>query len=116
MTKERRSFWYRYQDCGDDIGSSKRRSELPKHEEWEKIPGPGGKLEDINIHSIRLPGYVAHQEVIFGLPGQSLIIRHDSTNRESFMPGVILAIRKIHEVKRCDLWIRTYSFPGLMLF
>lgn len=75
-------------------------SELPKHEEWEKIPGArGGKLEDINIHSIRLPGYVAHQEVIFGLPGQSLIIRHDSTNRESFMPGVILAIRKIHELK-----------------
>jgi 4-hydroxy-tetrahydrodipicolinate reductase len=49
----------------------------------------------IHIHSVRLPGLVAHQEVIFGGAGQTLTIRHDSTSRESFMPGVLLAIRKI---------------------
>ena len=47
------------------------------------------------IHSVRLPGLVAHQEVIFGGPGQTLTIRHDSVDRESFMPGVLLAVRKV---------------------
>jgi 4-hydroxy-tetrahydrodipicolinate reductase len=47
------------------------------------------------IHSVRLPGLVAHQEVILGDVGQTLTIRHDSTDRESFMPGVLLAVRKV---------------------
>jgi 4-hydroxy-tetrahydrodipicolinate reductase len=47
------------------------------------------------IHSVRLPGLVAHQEVIFGDVGQTLTIRHDSLNRESFMPGVLLAVRRV---------------------
>jgi 4-hydroxy-tetrahydrodipicolinate reductase len=50
---------------------------------------------DVPIHSVRLPGLVAHQEVILGDIGQTLTIRHDSINRESFMPGVLLAIRKV---------------------
>jgi 4-hydroxy-tetrahydrodipicolinate reductase len=50
---------------------------------------------DVPIHSVRLPGLVAHQEVILGGLGQTLTIRHDSINRESFMPGVLLAIRKV---------------------
>ena len=50
---------------------------------------------DVPIHSVRLPGLVAHQEVILGDVGQTLTIRHDSTDRESFMPGVMLAIRKV---------------------
>lgn len=56
-----------------------------------------GKIGEgnINIHSVRLPGLVAHQEVIFGGPGQTLTIRHDSIDRTSFMPGVVLAIREI---------------------
>jgi len=58
-----------------------------------------GEGADIPIHSIRLPGLVAHQEVIFGGLGQTLTIRHDTINRESFMPGVILAIRKIKGLK-----------------
>ncbi len=58
-----------------------------------------GEGADIPIHSVRLPGLVAHQEVIFGAVGQTLTIRHDSTSRESFMPGVILAIRKIGRLK-----------------
>jgi 4-hydroxy-tetrahydrodipicolinate reductase len=53
--------------------------------------GPGG----VHIHSVRLPGLVAHEEVIFGAPGQSLSIRHDSYDRVSFMPGVLLAVRSV---------------------
>jgi 4-hydroxy-tetrahydrodipicolinate reductase len=50
------------------------------------------------IHSVRLPGLVAHQEVIFGGLGQTLTIRHDSIARESFMPGVLLAVRKVGDL------------------
>jgi 4-hydroxy-tetrahydrodipicolinate reductase len=50
------------------------------------------------IHSIRLPGLVAHQEVLFGGPGQTLTIRHDSIDRSSFMPGVVLACRRVGEL------------------
>ena len=62
---------------------------------FEKIPGSrGGKgVGDVPVHSIRLPGFVASQMVIFGGAGQTLTIRHDSLDRKSFMPGVILALR-----------------------
>jgi 4-hydroxy-tetrahydrodipicolinate reductase len=50
---------------------------------------------DVPIHSVRLPGLVAHQEVILGDVGQTLTIRHDSVDRESFMPGVLLAVRRV---------------------
>lgn len=53
----------------------------------------GGDADGIRIHSVRLPGLVAHQEVVFGGTGQTLTIRHDSMSRESFMPGVVLAIK-----------------------
>ena len=52
------------------------------------------------IHSVRLPGLVAHQEVVFGGPGQTLTIRHDSIDRESFMPGVLLAVRKVGSLEQ----------------
>jgi 4-hydroxy-tetrahydrodipicolinate reductase len=52
------------------------------------------------IHSVRLPGLVAHQEVIFGGVGQTLSIRHDSISRESFMPGVLLAVRRVETLER----------------
>ena len=52
------------------------------------------------IHSVRLPGLVAHQEVILGDVGQTLTIRHDSIDRESFMPGVLLAIRRVASQRR----------------
>jgi 4-hydroxy-tetrahydrodipicolinate reductase len=50
---------------------------------------------DVPIHSVRLPGLVAHQEVILGDVGQTLTIRHDSTDRTSFVPGVLLAVRRV---------------------
>jgi 4-hydroxy-tetrahydrodipicolinate reductase len=65
-------------------------------DEQEKIPGVrGGEFDGLRIHSIRLPGLVAHQEVVFGGLGQTLTIRHDSINRESFMPGVVMAVKKV---------------------
>lgn len=69
--------------------------------EKETLPGTrGGEYGGIAIHSVRLPGLVAHQEVIFGGLGQTLSIRHDSTGRESFMPGVLLAVRSVMNEER----------------
>ncbi len=66
----------------------------------EPLPGSRAAAQDgITIHAVRLPGLVAHQEVIFGGPGQTLIIRHDSTSRESFIPGVIMAIKQVVGLK-----------------
>jgi 4-hydroxy-tetrahydrodipicolinate reductase len=58
---------------------------------------------DVPIHSVRLPGLVAHQEVILGDVGQTLTIRHDSTDRTSFMPGVLLAVRKVPTLSQSPL-------------
>ncbi len=68
--------------------------------EKETISGARGATgpAEIHIHSVCLPGYIAHQEVIMGAPGQILTIRHDSMDRASFMPGVVLAIRKVLEL------------------
>jgi 4-hydroxy-tetrahydrodipicolinate reductase len=70
-------------------GTAKRTAEL--------IAAAGGNVHE-PIHSVRLPGLVAHQEVIFGGEGQTLSIRHDSIDRRSFMPGVLLAVRKVAEL------------------
>jgi 4-hydroxy-tetrahydrodipicolinate reductase len=51
----------------------------------------------VRVHSVRLPGLVAHQEIIFGGPGQLLTIRHDSTSRDSFVAGVVLACQAVLE-------------------
>jgi 4-hydroxy-tetrahydrodipicolinate reductase len=55
----------------------------------------GGQYEGIGIHSVRLPGFVASQEIIFGLQGQTLKIRHDAINRECYMPGVLMAVKEV---------------------
>ena len=72
-------------------GTAKRTAEL--------IREAGGNVHE-PIHSVRLPGLVAHQEVIFGGEGQTLTIRHDSIARESFMPGVLLAVRRVGSLDR----------------
>jgi 4-hydroxy-tetrahydrodipicolinate reductase len=73
----------------------------PIVEETEKIAGARGSLVDegIRIHSVRLPGLIAHQEVIFGAAGQIYTLRHDTSDRSCYMPGVILAIRKVNQLK-----------------
>jgi len=63
----------------------------------ELIDEAGGNVHQ-PIHSVRLPGLVAHQEVLFGGEGQTLSIRHDSIDRSSFMPGVVLSVRKVGEL------------------
>src|SRR5690242_20228720 len=70
-------------------GTAKRTGQL--------IRDAGGNVHE-PIHSVRLPGLVAHQEVVFGGAGQTLSIRHDSIDRSSFMPGVLLAIRKVPDL------------------
>jgi 4-hydroxy-tetrahydrodipicolinate reductase len=61
----------------------------------EEAAADAGRPREVPIHSVRLPGLVAHQEVILGDLGQTLTIRHDSIDRESFMPGVLLAVRRV---------------------
>jgi 4-hydroxy-tetrahydrodipicolinate reductase len=62
----------------------------------ERLAGSrGGDADGIRIHSLRLPGSIAHQEVVLGGPGETLTIRHDSIDRSSFMPGVLLAIKSV---------------------
>jgi 4-hydroxy-tetrahydrodipicolinate reductase len=70
---------------------------LQREQSNQKPEAPRGEViaDRVHIHSVRLPGLVAHQEVIFGGVGQTLTLRHDSLSRESFMPGVILAVRKV---------------------
>ncbi len=83
-----------------ELISANLGEKLEELEVIEKIKGARGANHDgINLHSIRLPGLVAHQEVLFGGLGQTLSIKHDSINRESFMPGVELAIRKLDKVE-----------------
>jgi 4-hydroxy-tetrahydrodipicolinate reductase len=65
----------------------------------EHTDSRGKNIADINIHSVRLPGLMAHQEVIFGAAGQTLSIRHDTINRECYMPGVLLAIKAVVQQK-----------------
>src|SRR5215217_7697640 len=62
----------------------------------ESVPGVrGGEVEGVRVHSVRLPGLVAHQEVVFGGQGEVLTLRHDSLDRSSFMPGVLLAVQAV---------------------
>ena len=71
-----------------------------------KLDAPSGTAKataarmkgDVPIHSVRLPGLVAHQEVILGAPGETLTIRHDTTSRDAFVPGVLLALSKLSEL------------------
>lgn len=76
-----------------------RRKDKPfahRKAEKETLAGTrGGEEGGVAVHSVRLPGFVADQEVIFGLPGQTLTIAHRTTNREAYVPGVLLAIRRV---------------------
>jgi 4-hydroxy-tetrahydrodipicolinate reductase len=68
---------------------------------------------DVPIHSVRLPGLVAHQEVILGDVGQTLTIRHDSTDRTSFVPGVLLAVRHVpHQEEPLVIGLERLLFPS----
>jgi 4-hydroxy-tetrahydrodipicolinate reductase len=68
-------------------------------EQKQAAASRGELVEGVSIHSVRLPGLLAHQEVILGGPGQTLSIRHDTISRECFMPGVIMAVKKVVDHK-----------------
>ena len=80
----------------EKIAQNREAFHQGREEEFEKIEGArGGEYQGMRVHSVRLPGFVASQEVIFGGLGQTLTIRHDSISRESFMPGIALAVKKV---------------------
>jgi 4-hydroxy-tetrahydrodipicolinate reductase len=64
-------------------------------DDGKNFPSRGEKTGGVPIHSVRLPGLMAHQEVLFGGPGQTLSIRHDTINRECYIPGVLMAVREV---------------------
>jgi 4-hydroxy-tetrahydrodipicolinate reductase len=92
---------------GTAVKTAQMLSELNKTynrlevEESEKMPGARGSqtAEGVRIHSVRLPGLIAHQEVIFGAAGQSYTLRHDTSDRICYMPGVLLSIRRVLPLK-----------------
>jgi 4-hydroxy-tetrahydrodipicolinate reductase len=79
------------------------RAEIVELHDERKVDAPSGTAKataegmpgEVPIHSVRLPGLVAHQEVLLGGPGQLLTIRHDTTSREAFVPGVLLVLEKL---------------------
>lgn len=78
--------------------------------EKEMLAGTrGGQVDGVAVHSVRLPGLSAHQEVLFGSPGQTLSIRHDTIDRRCYMPGVMLAVKKVGDLKGL-----TYGLDALL--
>lgn len=87
------------------------RTTIPPSSGEERVKGVrGGRVKDVQIHSLRLPGLNAHQEVIFGGAGQTLSIRHDALTRSCYMPGVLMAIKEVQ--KRKGL---TYGLDKLLI-
>lgn len=85
----------------DLIHSTREYKEQGHPNEKELIEGSrGANVDGMHIHSVRLPGLVAHQEIMFGGPGQSLTIKHDSYNRDSFMDGLKLTIKKVMTMEK----------------
>jgi 4-hydroxy-tetrahydrodipicolinate reductase len=80
--------------------AAKRRFEHNRPEKVTLEGTRGGEEGGVAVHSVRLPGVVADQEIVFGLPGQTLTIAHRTTSREAYAPGVLLAIRKVTSERR----------------
>ncbi len=82
----------------EELGKSFNKKEVDEH---ESLIGSRGGVRDsgLRLHSIRLPGLVAHQEVMFGSTGETYTLRHDTIDRAAYMPGVLLAIRKVRKLK-----------------
>ena len=93
-----------------DIAAERRF--IRKIPEAEPLPGTrGGDYNGVSIHSSRMPGRMAHHEVVFGAPGQTLTLRHDTISRECYMPGVLLAIKEV--VKRREFMVGLEKVLGL---
>jgi 4-hydroxy-tetrahydrodipicolinate reductase len=94
------------------IAAARRGGRQPGAAGAESVAGArGGEVDGVRVHSVRLPGLVAHQEVIFGGQGEVLTLRHDSLDRSSFMPGLLLAIQAV--ATRPGLTVGLESLLGL---
>jgi 4-hydroxy-tetrahydrodipicolinate reductase len=96
------------------VAAARRAAGLPPAPDatTEALPGArGADVEGVPVHAVRLTGLVAHQEVLMGAAGETLTLRHDSYDRASFMPGVLLAVREIG--RRPGLTVGIESFLGL---
>lgn len=86
------------QRTAEIVAAARADAGLPAMPDATTSESPGARgahIDGVRVHSVRLRGLLAHQEVLLGGPGETLTIRHDSTNRESFMPGVVAAIRAV---------------------
>lgn len=96
------------------ITEARRVAELPEMPDAtsrSSIGARGSKVGEVPVHSIRLRGLVAHQEVLFGGRGETLTIRHDSNDRSGFMPGVLLAIRKVSDHPGLTVGLENFLQP-----
>ena len=82
----------------EELGKSFNQAEVEEHESLAGSRG-GERNSGLRLHSLRLPGLVAHQEVMFGAPGETYTLRHDTIDRAAYMPGVLLTVRKVHSLE-----------------
>ena len=82
----------------EELGKTFNSSEVDEHESLQGSRG-GERPSGLRLHSLRLPGLVAHQEVMFGAPGETYTLRHDTIDRSAYMPGVLLCIRKVRQLE-----------------
>jgi 4-hydroxy-tetrahydrodipicolinate reductase len=81
----------------EELGKSFNPQQVEEHETLVGCRG-GERPSGLRLHSIRLPGLVAHQEVMFGAPGETYTLRHDTIDRSAYMPGVLLSVRKVRQL------------------
>jgi 4-hydroxy-tetrahydrodipicolinate reductase len=81
----------------EELGKSFNAPQVEEHETLTGVRG-GQRESGLRLHSLRLPGLVAHQEVMFGAPGETYTLRHDTIERSAYMPGVLLSIRKVRSL------------------
>ena len=82
----------------EELGKQFNESEVDEHESLAGSRG-GQRTSGLRLHSLRLPGLVAHQEVMFGSPGETYTLRHDTIDRAAYMPGVLLCVRKVRQLQ-----------------
>ena len=82
----------------EELGKSFNPAEVDEHESLEGSRG-GRRNSGLRLHSLRLPGLVAHQEVMFGAPGETYTLRHDTIDRSAYMPGVLLTVRRVRTLE-----------------
>ena len=106
--QDRRAFRHRTADCASHCPSPARRQlgDMPDATSSGLDGARGAEVDGVHIHAVRLQGLIAHQEVLFGGVGETLSIRHDSLDRASFMPGVLMAVRAVGVAAGVDRWHR----------